>query len=314
MYGFSVESAKAEPCDRGARVKIEFTPVTEDEDQDPARPRAPLELLIESKHGQIVGPLFEVPPDLSPEAVAQLRDRLASTFVAQIFMGLVHGDPHMGNFVIMADGITVALFDYGLTLSLGWRHFSAPLSLLTGALLGKPRMIAKALVDMSAANETMTSSARAAAIDRTEQSLRPFFRDISQKSTDLYSGRIERQFKVTLKRLEVAVDRAWNSDGLTPAPTYLLLVKAILAMAGNFEVIDRRPDVPTGRLLTGARVLRQLHIQRLPVPKPLLRYIKKKKVERLNAAARAVEVDDAEARLGGGSAASPPARASSLPG
>jgi predicted unusual protein kinase regulating ubiquinone biosynthesis (AarF/ABC1/UbiB family) len=292
-YGFAVASAKATPCKRGSLVRVEFEPVVDDKDDEkaPAPPRAALDILIESKHGRIVGPVFETAPDLSPEAVAQLRDRLISTFIAQVFLGLFHGDPHEGNFFVMADGRTIALLDYGLSLSLGWRHFSAPMAVLSGALLGKPKMMAKALVDMSAAAETMSETQRAAAIERTEKSLKQFFREIEDKAADVHQGRIQRCFELTVQRLGAAIERAWSQDGLGPAPIYLLTTKAVLAMAGNVAAIDRGTDVPKRRLRSGYRVLRQVYIHKTPTPTPVFRAIKAKKVRRLNAAARAVAVD-----------------------
>jgi hypothetical protein len=240
--------------------------------------------------------MIETPPDLSPEAVAGLRDRLLSTFVAQVFMGLVHGDPHEGNFLIMMDGLTIALLDYGLSLGVSWRHFAAPLAVLRGALTGKPKVMAKALVEMSAAHETMTPAESKAAVERVEKSFGEFFREVESKASELQGGRIERRFRLTLERLGHAVDKAWNSEDLTPAPFYLLMTKAMLEMAGNIGAIEAGTDVPKKRLRSGARILRQIQVHRSPLaPAPILRMVKARKVARLNAEARAVEVDAVEA-------------------
>jgi hypothetical protein len=190
----------------------------------------------------------------------------------------------------MLDGLTIGLLDYGLSLGVAWRHFSAPLAVLLGALLGKPKMIAKALVEMSADHEKMTPAESRATIDRVAKSFAEFFRESESKVSEMRGGRLERRFRITVERLGAAIDRAWNSEDLTPAPIYLLLTKSVLEMAGNVAAIEAGSEVPTKRIRSASRILRQIQVHRLPAPTPILRYIKGRKVERLNAAARAVEV------------------------
>lgn len=78
---------------------------------------------------------IEAPPPMELARMRRIRDRFFASLIAQVTVhGMVHGDPHKGNWGVAPDGETVVMVDFGNVLELG--RMKAPLVAPFGIALG----------------------------------------------------------------------------------------------------------------------------------------------------------------------------------
>ncbi len=197
------------------------------------------EVFIDYQTGEMQ--LRSAAPDLSARALEALRDRLISSFLFQLISGLIHGDPHEGNFFVLPDGKTIGLIDFGLSLDLQRSQLISPASLAMGVLFEDPAMMAQAVVEMSDAKEP----------DAHLPLLTERFEALLAKDNPRagLTGLLSRAERLP-QSMEPIAQIALKEAGLNLSPIFLQLLKASLAMAGNAAQLLREDLSPRyGRLL-----------------------------------------------------------------
>lgn len=248
--GLPVKGMKIEPhqerrgfhSERGALVTIQFH-----EDKQP-----PAQIFVRDKDAAIIPKT--IVPDLSEHGIAALRDRLGSTFINQVLAGLLHGDPHEGNFFIMPDGKTIALLDFGLAIELKLHDALGPLKLLAGAMMQEPRQMAEAIASMAIIDPSLSERAK----KRIKVRLARHCRDVlKEASAEIDSKRSQINFKgmpikermktralLVFERaclaMERSIDVMLNRVGLPPMPHVLQSLKATFSMGGNIAAIEKK--------------------------------------------------------------------------
>lgn len=229
-FGLAVNGTESLPANGGYRVRVTF----DDNRQKSAE-------LFVSRTGEVTSK--ERLPDLSARGAEALRDRLRQTFMVQIIKGLLHGDPHEGNFFVMPDGETIGLIDFGLALDLGILDARGPLSLIASAYTGDTHSMADALIDLSTGRD-LEGDAR----DEARRPLEDFFRDLSadvaQNDATPRKGwlggmkaRFGRAMTVAKRSIEAVMQH-----GVVPLPRVVHALKAIFSMTGNIERLDPFDD------------------------------------------------------------------------
>lgn len=219
------------------------------------------DVLIETPSGN-VSPITK-PPALGANGAAALRDRLRMTFMVQVIRGLLHGDPHEGNFFVMPDGKTVGLIDFGLALDVGLLDAKGPLALLAGALMENPEKMAEAVLDLSTARDLEGDDR-----DVAKKPIEDFFASLSK---EIYAeekkrrgpwGWMQRRFSAATRIMSRALE-AIQGAGLVPLPRVIHALKAIFAMSGNIAKVakfdERKPSkMRTLGLLSRAWLIRAM--------------------------------------------------------
>lgn len=241
-FGLEVERIHVEPhrekkylrTREGMRATITF--------KDPKQP--PATVFVRNKDASIHA-RSEI-PDLTERGIAALRDRLGSTFVNQLLAGLLHGDPHEGNFFVMPDGKTVALIDFGLAIELGLHDTIGPLKLIAGAIMKEPKQMAKALASMAMEDPNashidhqrvvvkLTRACRTL-LDEVEAEMATRRGDLTIPPASLFAQRV-------MLSLERSLDVMLNRVGLAPKAHMLQSLKATFSMGGNLAAIEAEID------------------------------------------------------------------------
>ncbi|MBK7858054.1 MAG: AarF/ABC1/UbiB kinase family protein [Archangiaceae bacterium] len=198
----------------------------------------PHAVLLVKRDGTLV-PKTRV-PDLTEKGMQQLRDRLLSSFVAQALVhGLLHGDFHQGNFMVMGDGKTVAVLDYGQMVEVKKRDLAAPVKLAVGWLRKKPEAVASAMLQMTAQADTMS---------RAEKK-----ETVRELASEFEKVMAEHGRAIELDAVLGAVMQVAMAKKLALSPTYLQGLKTTLSMSGNIMAFGQA-EVDTALLRTSLRV------------------------------------------------------------
>ena len=208
-------------------------------------------------------------PDLSQVGVAEMRDRMLGSFVNHAILNrFVHGDIHRGNFRILADGKTIALFDFGQMVKLKPMHFTAPAMFALGVWRKNTGRMAKAVVKMSDQYARLSGKERGEA----EKAVKAAFDDAAAQGNGKMSA------DVLSAALVVGTARA----GLTLASVYPQLIKTSWAMWGNLTDTEKLGE-PMGRR-TIKRVAGRLGTSLVTKPIPVavaIDILKRRRIERL---------------------------------
>lgn len=207
-------------------------------------------------------------PDLSRVGVAEVRDRMLSSFINHAILNrFVHGDIHRGNFRILADGKTIALFDFGQMVTLKPMHFIAPAMFAVGVWRKNTGRIAKAVVKMSEQYGGMSRSQRSQA----EKSVKAAFDEVMAEGGSPSADRLS-------AALVVGTGRA----GLTLASVYPQLIKTSWAMWGNLTDAEKSSQPIGGRTIK--RIAGRLGKSLVTKPIPIavaIDILKQRRIERL---------------------------------
>ncbi|MCC7384207.1 MAG: hypothetical protein IT384_20350 [Deltaproteobacteria bacterium] len=185
---------------------------------------------------------LSVVPDLSERGVAALHDRLASTFANQAARGLLHGDPHEGNFFILPDGKTIGLLDFGLAIELRLHDARGPLQLVAGAVLRSPRRMAEAMLAMCSGTDQLSDAERNGAVTELAKHYAALLGGVDaevaktgkQGPTERAMGWLARTVTALRRSAETALFKA----GLIPTTTVLQTLKSVLSMTGNLAAFE----------------------------------------------------------------------------
>jgi predicted unusual protein kinase regulating ubiquinone biosynthesis (AarF/ABC1/UbiB family) len=198
-------------------------------------------------------------PDLSLRAVERLRDRLTAAMVTQALVHrLVHGDAQGGNILVLPDGKTIALLDFGQMVKLRLRDYAAPFKMVLGLICGQDRLAAKGLLDLTEQARSLKGSERKALVDQLAKELPTAIGDSispnairkALKKPELTDEEAIAAFRSSrlLRRLKLlkAVDWEEATDGvlqevlnkhdLFPDSKYSQLGKSYLALKGSMDV------------------------------------------------------------------------------
>ena len=208
-------------------------------------------------------------PDLSKVGVAELRDRMIGSFVNHAIVNrFLHGDIHRGNFRILADGKTIALFDFGQMVKLKPMHFTAPAMFALGAWRKNTGRMAKAIVKMSDQYASLSRSQRGDAEKALKEALDAALSQGDGKlSPDVLFG---------------ALVAGTAKAGLTLASVYPQLLKTSWAMWGNLGDAEKHSGPMNGR--TVKRVAGRLGAAVVSKPIPIstaIHILKRRRVERI---------------------------------
>jgi predicted unusual protein kinase regulating ubiquinone biosynthesis (AarF/ABC1/UbiB family) len=207
-------------------------------------------------------------PDLDAKGIEALRDRLTTTFGVQVMRGLVHGDPHEGNFFVLPDGKTIGLIDFGLAIELGMFDAKGPMKLLSGALLGRPKQMAEAMLGMSTQAtagperdkilEQLTTDYEGI-IDRVRKERQ---QESSAKQTLLQGikGSLLNPFKDALEISKRSLEHVLRNASLAPSPRHMQAAKATLSMGGNLAMIEEE-GIKTPKWKRFLRFCKEITIQ-----------------------------------------------------
>lgn len=232
-------------------------------------------------------------PDLTKHGLEALRDRLSTTFAVQLARGLLHGDPHQGNFFILADGKSIGLIDFGLAVELGLFDGAGPMMLLSGAFARSPTRMAEAMIRMSALDRTLSDADRetlteklATDYDRICRSVRA---DKARKIAELPSGWLAHARAKAILRFEEALDisrkvlqHQLEVAGLPPAPKYLQALKATFSMGGNIAALERE-DIAAPTWKDRLRLFKDVCLHWATAP-----FLTKRAIERKNGRLRSL--------------------------
>ncbi len=208
-------------------------------------------------------------PDLSKVGVAELRDRMLGSFVNHAILNrFVHGDIHRGNFRILADGKTIALFDFGQMVKLKPMHFTAPAMLALGVWRKNTGRMAKAVVKMSDQYARMSGQERGEA----EKAVKAAFDDVMAQGNGTMSADL----------LSAALVVGTAKAGLTLASVYPQLIKTSWAMWGNLGDAEKASEPMNRRTIK--RVAGRLGAALVTKPIPIavaIDILKQRRIERL---------------------------------
>ncbi len=253
-FGVEVERVLVEPAREkklfrtreGLRATIVF--------KDPKQP--PAAVFVRNKDAQIE-PRSEV-PDLTEHGIAALRDRLGSTFVNQLLAGLLHGDPHEGNFFIMPDGKTVALLDFGLAIDLKLHDTVGPLKLIASAILREPKQMARALASMAMEDPNGSHIDHQRVVVKLTRACRTLIEEVDAQMALRRADPTIPPAALFVQRISLALERSidvmLNRVGLAPKAHVLQSLKATFSMGGNLAAIEAE----IGDRRRGKAVLRAL--------------------------------------------------------
>ena len=207
-------------------------------------------------------------PDLSRVGVGEIRDKMLGSFINHAILNrFVHGDIHRGNFRILADGKTIALFDFGQMVKLKPMHFTAPAMFALGVWRKNTSRIARAVVKMSDQYSGMGRSQRGEA----EKAVKAAFDEVMAEGGSLSADRLS-------AALVVGTGRA----GLTLASVYPQLIKTSWAMWGNLTDAAKQSQPMGGK--TVKRIAGRLGKSLVTKPIPIaaaIDILKRRRVERL---------------------------------
>jgi predicted unusual protein kinase regulating ubiquinone biosynthesis (AarF/ABC1/UbiB family) len=165
-------------------------------------------------------------PRLTEDGMRDLRNNLVSSFVSQAMVhGLLHGDFHQGNFLVMGDGQTVAVLDYGQMVQLSRKELGPPMRLALAWIRKKPEAMASAMFDMTAERATKTAAERTEILARLTQGFKDLLQDLDgTMDPDLILG--------SLTHLAL-------TEQLTFPPVYLQAIKTSFSMSGNLQAFGQ---------------------------------------------------------------------------
>lgn len=228
-FGLPVQSISAEPhlekklfrrAQEGMLVTVRF---------DGASKQPPAQVFVRAKDARII-PKSMI-PDLSEHGIIELRDRLGSTFVNQVLAGLLHGDPHEGNFFIMPDGKTIALLDFGLAIDLELHDASGPLKLMAGAWMQNPKKMAEAIASMAMSDPNASHRDQLRVIVKLTKHCRAVIDEVKAEKK-------ANTFQRTCALMERSMDVMLNRAGIPPRAHVLQSLKSAFSMGGNIAAIE----------------------------------------------------------------------------
>jgi hypothetical protein len=201
-----------------------------------------------------------------------VRDRLTTTFGVQVARGLLHGDPHEGNFFVLPDGKTIGLIDYGLAIEMGMFDAAGPAMLLSAAFFQNPRRMAEAMLGMSTQSDMPKGPEREAIIDQLTEDYDRILRDVAddarRKQRDLaakpflarmkasVTGRFDRTLDVSKRALELVIRTA----ALAPSARHLQALKATFSMGGNLAQLEKE-GLGAPKWKRGLRLFKNITLQ-----------------------------------------------------
>ncbi len=165
----------------------------------------------------------QVPPILKDDDVRLMRDRfLASVLSQAVVHGRVHGDPHKGNWGVLADGQTIVMLDFGKMIDLKKKHLMAPLSLAWNWFRKDLDGMADAALTMS----TVTDRGKA------KEAKRALVGALSELQ-DTAPGKKPKRLEPD--QIIGTVTATLASHGLGLSSVYTQSIKAGFSFAGNFS-------------------------------------------------------------------------------
>jgi predicted unusual protein kinase regulating ubiquinone biosynthesis (AarF/ABC1/UbiB family) len=195
--------------------------------------RNPTVELLVSAAGHVDAKGAPIPPDV--ERMQRLQTRFLANVVAQALVGgVVHGDPHDGNWGIAGDGETIVWFDFGQTIDFGFGKKVAPAGIGLGALTKHAELLATSALLLT---DLDPQSAKAGEVKQAiVEALKPH-----------HSAPVrERLMAMTKAALEVLADH-----GIGFSSTFTQGLKIVEPFNRNFsalaEAAEKSPDWQTAR-------------------------------------------------------------------
>lgn len=229
-FGLPVQSISAEPhlekklfrrAREGMLVTIGF---------DAASKQPPAQVFVRAQDARII-PKSMV-PDLTEQGIRALRDRLGSTFVNQVLAGLLHGDPHEGNFFILPDGKTIALLDFGLAIDLALHDASGPMKLMAAAWMQDPKKMAEAIASMAITDPNASHRDQLRVIVTLTKHCRAVIEEVKAEKK---ANALQRTCALMERSMDVMLNRA----GIPPRAHVLQSLKSAFSMGGNIAAIEQ---------------------------------------------------------------------------
>jgi predicted unusual protein kinase regulating ubiquinone biosynthesis (AarF/ABC1/UbiB family) len=159
-------------------------------------------------------------PNLTEKGLLQLRDRLIASFTSQVLVhGLVHGDFHQGNFLVMGDCETVAVIDYGNMIDMKKKDIAPLARLALGWRRQDAAAVASAMFGLTLQRDTASKEERQKILD----ALTPAFEKVMK----------EQGSEVDVEELFNVVSQVAFEHNLTISALYLQSFKTSMAVSGN---------------------------------------------------------------------------------
>jgi predicted unusual protein kinase regulating ubiquinone biosynthesis (AarF/ABC1/UbiB family) len=170
----------------------------------------------------------QAPLPVDAARMTRLRDRFFSAMLAQVVShGMVHGDPHTGNWGVGADGETIVFLDFGNVVELGRLKpkLRAPLAMGLAALRSNEEKVADWAIALSD-------------LPSTDSRVNDVKRDVLAAIGDLSQHSVE-------QRLRIAADAAVQvlaSQGIGLSAVYTQGLKVFAHVGGNFVGFEQAAD------------------------------------------------------------------------
>jgi predicted unusual protein kinase regulating ubiquinone biosynthesis (AarF/ABC1/UbiB family) len=159
----------------------------------------------------------KVPPIIKDEAVRQVRDHFLASLLSQaVVHGRVHGDPHKGNWGVLADGQTIVMLDFGKVIDLEKKQLMAPVRLAWNWFRKDASGMADAVLTMTDSKNGDRKAAKA--------SLTAALGDLVKKGTD----------RAAPEEIVALISATLAQHGLGLSSVYTQGIKAGFSFAGNF--------------------------------------------------------------------------------
>lgn len=221
----------------------------------------------------------EMVPDLTDAAIRNLEEQLFVGFVVPAFGGALHGDPHMGNFLVQRDGRYIVPLDYGLVLPLEMEEVLLPLRLVARGAFERRDEVAALAAELFTIPEHLDAEAKLEAWARTYDEALKEEKAKGGAMTDRLIGR------PGLRALGRLFEVIFNDPELAPKSSWLHSAKSLLSFSGDMRAFDRARQDSVSPWRLGAWALRAVAFNRAFGRLRGTR-VRRQKAERLRALAR----------------------------